>query len=694
MKSIIFTCIAAATLLSPANAAPQSSSPIAQPKIVGGELATKGEFPWMSALVVTYNQVTASLEVADKQYASTPFSYSPSGQASASMADCGIGDNQCESATGKICLISRGEIDFSVKADNCQAGGGIGVIIYNNVSGDLSGTLGDNFSGIIPVVAISQDDGNTLLSKLDEIATINIATQPSLVQSANCGASFIGDKWVITASHCVEDVNIEMLKVNIGEYDLSDGASNAKAIKRIYMHPEYNTGADYNNDIALIELVETVDHPAVTLLDYDTSRELALANTPATVIGWGNIKAYGPNDESPPNSQPDQLRQVELSLLSNEQCKDKLARSYSDLYNATFLPSQVGITDSMLCAEYLAGEKGSCQGDSGGPLVVNTNEGWQQIGVVSYGVGCAAAEFPDVYARIGQFTSWIDSITKGIAIEPSHDFAITAQKTIQTKQLNVTNNSDFSANLSFSITSTNGSSAFSLVTDSCTNLASKQSCELTVNFDAEATGFQDAVITINSNDTNIPTSQAFISAQAIAANSDINTQLSSGSSELLWFSGGDESWLIDTTEAAIMSGAIGDNQESSAMLTFTGAGSLSFDWSVSSEENIDDPESPYDALYLIIDGEQVDFISGVVAYSNVTKEFTDGDHQVTWIYKKDGGVSEEEDTGYLKNVIFTPKVVTTPVTTPVTEVTSNSSGGSSTYFLLIMLSMIGIIRRR
>ena len=53
MKSILFTCIAAATLLSTASAAPKSSSPIAQPKIVGGELATKGEFPWMSALVVT-----------------------------------------------------------------------------------------------------------------------------------------------------------------------------------------------------------------------------------------------------------------------------------------------------------------------------------------------------------------------------------------------------------------------------------------------------------------------------------------------------------------------------------------------------------------------------------------------------------------------------------------------------------------
>jgi len=697
MKYISFAFITIATLLSTANATSNSAVPIAQPKIVGGELATQGDWPWMSALVFTYDEVTTSLEVSSTSYNSAPFSNGPAGQASASMVDCGIGDNQCNSATDKICLIARGDIDFSVKAENCQAGGGIGAIIFNNVAGDISGTLGENFSGTIPVIAISQADGATLLNKLDDIATINVAAQQNLAQSASCGASFIGEKWVITASHCVDDANLQFLKVNIGEYDLSDGANNAKAIKHIYMHPEYNKGADFNNDIALIELVETIDHPAITLLDLDTSRQLAIANDPATVIGWGNINAYGPNEESPPNSQPDQLRQVELSLLSNEQCKDKLVQAYGNLHNTTYLADQVGITESMICAKYSAGGKGSCQGDSGGPLVVYDN-GWKQIGIVSYGVGCADAAFPDVYARIGKFTSWINSITKGIAINSSYDFAITPQHTAQTKQLNVTNNSDLTANLTFAITGNNGSNVFSLVTDECASLAAKQSCQITVNFDATVTGIHEAVITINSNDVNIPASQAVINAQAIAANSAINTQLSNGSSALLWFSGGDKSWLVDYTEAAIISGDIGDNQQSSVMLTFTGAGSLSFDWSVSSEENTDDPESPYDALYLIIDGKQVDFISGKVAYTKVTiDDLAEEEHQVTWLYQKDGATSAEDDKGYLRNVIFTPKATSTttpPSTTPPVETTSKSSGGSSTYFLLIILSLIAIIRRR
>ena len=258
MKYFLYVILVISTLLSLAHATNQNNLELIKPKIVGGELAIEGDWPWMSALVFTQNEVSTSLNVAGTQYKSDPFSNAPSGQATAAMVDCGIGDTSCNLAENKICLIARGEIDFSVKVDNCQAGGGIGAIIFNNTTGSISGTLGDNFSGNIPVVAISQADGATLLNELDNLATINISEQLAITQSANCGASLIGDKWIMTAAHCVEGANIDILKVNIGEFDLSDGARNAKAIKHIYMHPEYNEGSNLNNDIALIELVETV----------------------------------------------------------------------------------------------------------------------------------------------------------------------------------------------------------------------------------------------------------------------------------------------------------------------------------------------------------------------------------------------------------------------------------------------------
>ena len=164
-----------------------------------------------------------------------------------------------------------------------------------------------------------------------------------------------------------------------------------------------------------------------------------------------------------------------------------------------------------------------------------------------------------------------------------------------------------------------------------------------------------------------------------------------------WFSGGDQPWLLDNTEAAIMSGVIGSDQQSAVLLTFSGAGTLSFDWSVSSEENTNTPDEPFGALYLIIDDQQINVISGEVAYTKVTIDnLAAGEHQVTWLYKKDGGTNEGKDKASLKNVIFTP-IVNPPPTEQVSapsDQTSNTSSGGSSYFILCLLSLLTLIHRR
>ena len=52
----------------------------------------------------------------------------------------------------------------------------------------------------------------------------------------------------------------------------------------------------------------------------------------------------------------------------------------------------------MLCAG--GEEKDACQGDSGGPLVTEIEDGkFVQIGITSWGKGCATKGYPGVYSR-------------------------------------------------------------------------------------------------------------------------------------------------------------------------------------------------------------------------------------------------------------------------------------------------------
>ena len=683
-SALIFMCgsaVAAKIPLAPSN---KVNNQLAATRIVGGEKAIQDNWPWMTAYVITFNELATSLSVNDVIYETRSFTSGVGGQASAEIIACGIGDAVCADATSKVCLIERGDVNFSVKADNCEAGGGIGAIIYNNEElGNISGTLGEEYAGTIPVVAITREDGLTLLEQVGSIASLSVSETTELQQDSSCGASFLGDKWVLTAAHCVDNTDLTRFKMNVGEYDLSDGAENAMDIANIYIHPLYDNET-FANDIALVELVSAPVNapPGVKIADSALTDQYVIENSLATVAGWGGREGYAPN-EGPTSDFPDILHKVDLQLSTNAQCREALGASFG-------VPADnVNVSDVMICAAVSEGGRGSCQGDSGGPLVVNTGSGPQQVGIVSWGFGCAAAGYPGVYTRVSEFKEWIDTITAGVAIDQIQDFGRTPREFVSTVELRVANNASESTNVSFAI---EGDSEFSLDTSNCNNLAANASCQLAVSYSPTFSGNHDAKVIITSDNTNVRVSQSVLLGAAFDAANELVGVAGPANEKVSWFTGGNLPWIANPI-GGVESGAIADRQESVLIALIEGEGSLTFNWGVSSEENTEDGGDPFDTLDFYINNQLVDFISGEVDVATFddtsgSLELGTGFHVISWVYNKDASAFEGDDKGFVRNVIFTP--VTPPVFLP-TPVVSNSSGGGSLGW--IMLCLFGLVFR-
>lgn len=99
-----------------------------------------------------------------------------------------------------------------------------------------------------------------------------------------------------------------------------------------------------------------------------------------TLSGWGTLLNGGEVSNN--------LQYIQLRTISDSACETAL------LPYPTF-PSQI-------CTYTDYGE-GTCHGDAGGPLVVSN----VLVGVVSYVRHPCAIGYPDVFARISSYVSWI-----------------------------------------------------------------------------------------------------------------------------------------------------------------------------------------------------------------------------------------------------------------------------------------------
>lgn len=471
-----------------------------------------------------------------------------------------------------------------------------------------------------------------------------------------CGGSYIGDRYILTAAHCVEGQTTQDFEVIAGINNLNHEATEGVRLtpQQIYIHPDYDNSM-LANDIAIIELPRVLAaHEAmpVTIADA-TTRTNTPDGTDMTVAGWGSTTPEQGN-----HTTSAQLLQVTVPMINQDICKATFSYVNNDIDN--------------FCAGYAYEGYDSCRGDSGGPLVINSTG--VQLGIVSFGsTRCGATNSYGVYTNISNYTDWITQITSGLSYSEMSPRAYKETGT-NTHEFVVKNFSSQEITID-DVTVPISSTDTVITSDGCKGtILSGAVCTVNVSFDSADYGKRKLAITLNYT-ANSTAYSVELEAQYEIARAQSTALADAFSISNVDVYSNEHPWQI--TSNGLRSAPIGDSQRSSVIFEGIPSGYYEFDLKVSSET--------VDRVELYVNGEYVDGIGGeftlkpwvyLPSYSNSIK----------FEYKKDSSFDYGDDAAYISN--FRKASFETQSDSR----SSGGGGGSLGWLTLIML--LPLLRRK